>query len=349
MTDEATQEVPPLTAANAPLAEEPSVAPSVAFGGGAVPDICLDTPLGRTPGRVPTGGRKRLSVVRRERLLHDFGTWGYDNRGWTPATRDKYQQRVRALEKWLTENKGKSVLWASVKDLRAWLFAQSPHPRTRNGYRQAAVAFFAYLVDSELVEVNVALALPRLPEPEHLSDALTREQARAIETAVLAFPADVQALVGVFLYLGLRKDEARLLEWVRLDLVDGWARFTAKGRRERVLPINAKLGKLLKVWRMECPDPQWVFPSRRHEGRVVSKTWVRYAIRQVGAEVGLAELHPHQLRHTMATRLVEQDVHIRTIQELLGHRDLKTTMRYLRVRPVNLRGAIEKLDYDETP
>lgn len=101
------------------------------------------------------------------------------------------------------------------------------------------------------------------------------------------------------------------------------------------------------AWREECPDPRWVFPSPygKVKSKPLSSTWVRNVIRRVGEDAGIPELHPHLLRHTAATRLLNQGVDIRTLQELLGHASLQTTQIYLRVRPVNLRGALEGLEY----
>lgn len=288
-----------------------------------------------------------MSVAKRELLLNQFGTWGYDNRGWSPRTRLKYQQRVRALEAWLKAERGKSVLWANTKDLKAWLFTSPPDPRTRNAYRQAIVAFYEFLVDQEYVEANHALSLPRLPEPESASDALTRVQAHAVEQAVRLFSPMHQALVAVFLYVGLRLTEARTLEWVRVDLDERWIRFMGKGRKERVLPLPPPAAKVLTAWRDECPDPRWVFPSPQRIHRPISETWVRKQMWAIGQEIGIRELHPHQLRHSFATRLVEQGADIRTVQELLGHASIATTQRYLRVRPVNLRSVSENLSYDD--
>jgi integrase len=240
------------------------------------------------------------------------------------------------------------VLWASAKDLKAWLFCTPANPTTRNHYRQGLVAFYAFLQDAEYVETNVALSLPRLPQPEPLPKALTRAQAYAIEQAAKLQAPNVQTLIVVLLYLALRKTEARLLEWRRLDLDEGWAQFVAKGRKDRVLPLHPRLSTQLLRWRRECECARWVFPTDYGallDARPVSETWVRNVVRAVGKQAGVPGLHPHQLRHTCASRMVERGVDVRTVQEFLGHASLQTTQRYLRVRPVRLRDAVESLDY----
>lgn len=288
-----------------------------------------------------------MSTARLELLLAEFCRWGYNVRGWGPATQKKYEWRARSLEKWLQENRKKSILWATARDLQAWLFSTPANATTRNHYRQAVVALYAFLQEHEYVETNHALQLPRLPQPTPLPKALTAAQAHAVEQAAKLFDKPVRCLVLLYLYVGLRKTEARLLEWPSLDIEGGWVRFTAKGRKERVRPLLPKVCKVLRVWREECPDPRWVFPSDygKLRGRPRSETWVRNTIRAVGVAAGLPDLHPHVLRHTFATRLLEKGAHVRQVQELLGHASLQTTQIYLSVRPVNLKDAVEGLDY----
>lgn len=289
-----------------------------------------------------------MSKQRLDLLLAEFARWGYDTRGWGQNTREKYVGRAKALERWLRENRHKSVLWANAKDLKAWLFSTPANAVTRNHYRQAIVAFYAFLQEHEYVETNHALQLPRLPQPIPLPKALTAKQAFAVEKAAKLHEPMIEVLILVYLYILVRKSEARLLEWRNIDLDSKWVNFTAKGGKERVLPIPKRLLKALRAWREECPDPRWVFPSSygKMRGRALSSSWVRVHVRQVGADAGVPDLHPHQLRHTAATRLLEKGVDVRVLQELLGHASLQTTQIYLRVRPLNLRGALDELDYD---
>lgn len=308
-------------------------------------------PLGSPPAFTKKG-RSILSKVRRDLLLASFATWGYNTRGWSQKTQEGYTFKVRAAEAWMVKHKKKSLLWASAKDLQQWLFDCPPSARTRNNYRQAVIAFLAYGVDEGLIEENHGLSLPRLPEPEPLPKALTVTQARAVEAAALTCPQIYQALVAVFLYGLLRREEARTLQWVHIDLEEGWVRFTPKGkRRERVVPVNRRCVTILKRWRLECPSARWVFPSpvSPERDRPISDTAINQWLQIVGLKAGVPWLHPHALRHTGATRMLQQGVDVRTVQEFLGHRSLATTQRYLRVRPTNLRGAADGLDYDEEP
>lgn len=288
-----------------------------------------------------------MSIARRELLLAEFGTWGYDERGWGPATREKYAWVVRELETWLQVSRKKSVLWANAKDLKAWLFAKPPNARTRNYYRQVCVAFWGFLVDHGYVETNHALALPRIPSPRTLPDVLTTEQAYAVEQVAKLRGLMFESLVSLYLYQAMRKSAVRTLQWPSLDLSAGWMRFDSKNK-ERNLPIHKKPLDVLKRWRDDCPDPRYVFPSPypTKVGKPVSDTYVRNHIRSIGDEAQIEGLHPHTLRHTCATRLLKKGVDVMVVKEFLGHESLQTTQIYLHVFSADLKGAMERLDYD---
>src|SRR6266508_2231539 len=124
--------------------------------------------------------RRDMSVRARERIFMGFERWGFDERGWLPNTRDKYYRTVVIADHWLQQNRGRSLLWATTRDMTAWLFSTTPDPRTRNNRRQALVAFGAFMLAQEMGEVNHALGLPRLQEPRALPKALTAQEARAL-------------------------------------------------------------------------------------------------------------------------------------------------------------------------
>jgi integrase/recombinase XerD len=277
-------------------------------------------------------------------MFREFERWGFDERGWSQATRERYYRRALAADRWLTVNRGVSLIWATPKDLKAYLFSTPPNARNRNNVRQAMIGVGAFMVAKGITEANPALALPRLPEPESLPHALESAQARAVGLMAPSVGPMAQALVAVFLYAGLRKTEARLLEWASVS-DDGWLRFRGKRSKERAVPLHARAQVILRRWRDESPDPdgRWVFPSPRRVGSPASETHVRTLIYEVGEAAGIPKLHPHTLRHTAATELLEAGADMRTLQEFLGHADPKTTAIYAKVRPPRLREAVDRM------
>lgn len=287
-----------------------------------------------------------MSRRQRAELFREFEQWGWNTRGWVPSTGYKYRTRIQQADRWLTEHRNTSIAWAKPDDLKAFLFQAGKSAVNRNGTRQALVAFGCFLMDSGYADVNHALTLPRLPQPKALPKALTSDQAYRAEVAARLDGLRTWALVGVMLYAGLRLQEAQKLEWRHVDLDDGWVNVVmGKGQRDRVVPAGQRLVKILSQWRHECDSAQWVFPSTRIIGKPMSTSGIQNVIYALGDECGIERLHPHAFRHTYATGLVESGAHLSVVQALLGHACTATTSIYIKVRPVGLREAVDRLAF----
>lgn len=295
-------------------------------------------------------GRRRWTVRQKEALVRQFLEWGWDERGWSPNTRERYGRVVRGADRWLEPNRHVSIVTARAKDLKAYLFAQTPNARNRNRIRQTLVAWGEFMVDEGFWEANRALEIRRLPEPELLPQALADEDARRVKASARSFGPMIECLILVMLFAGLRRSEVRVLEWRHVG-EDGWLRFKgAKGRgghgKDRAVFLAPPVRNALTAWKVKSSDPQWIFPSPRFSGRPISERYLHSLVADVGNMAGVP-LHPHALRHTFATGLLELGADLRTVQEALGHSDPKTTAIYTRVRPAHLREAIEKLTFDK--
>ena len=137
-------------------------------------------------------------------------------------------------------------------------------------------------------------------------------------------------LVIMFLYYaGLRLDEARNLNWQDIDFNREIIHLkTAKGDKERVVFLHKKLIVALGMYGTKEEGP--IFVSQR-EGKYNKRTIqqiIKYASKKVGIK---KKVTPHTLRHSFATHLLESGADIRYIQQLLGHKDLKTTQIYTHV------------------
>jgi len=130
------------------------------------------------------------------------------------------------------------------------------------------------------------------------------------------------------------------LDTTDLDLAEGFVRVFGKGSKERVVPIagmatNALDAYLrqgrphLRVSRTVSGSNPAVFLNQR--GGRLSRQSVFELVRSYGARVGLVHLHPHTLRHSFATHLLEGGADLRSLQEMLGHADISTTQVYTHV------------------
>ena len=137
-------------------------------------------------------------------------------------------------------------------------------------------------------------------------------------------------LIIMFLYYaGLRLDEARNLKWQDIDFDREIIHLkTAKGDKERVIFFHKKLIDVLKMYGLREEGP--IFVSQR-EGKYNKRT-IQQIIKSASKKVGIKKnVTPHTLRHSFATHLLESGADIRYIQQLLGHKDLKTTQIYTHV------------------
>lgn len=154
-----------------------------------------------------------------------------------------------------------------------------------------------------------------------------------------------RALLEVLYGGGLRVAEACGLDLDQLSLDERTVRVIGKGRKERMVPLGRKAFEAIEVWisarralahpRTRFIDPKSLFLSTR--GRRLNTRAMQLLVRRYGlAGAGRADLHPHALRHTCATHLLDGGADLRAIQEILGHASLSTTQRYTHVSVAHL-------------
>jgi integrase/recombinase XerC len=139
-----------------------------------------------------------------------------------------------------------------------------------------------------------------------------------------------QAILELFYSSGLRLSELTGLNLDQLDLADGLVQVLGKGSKTRVLPVGRKAREALQLW---LPCAAW--PTRRttrcssaSQGRRLSPRAIQLRVKAAGERELGQNLHPHMLRHSFASHLLESSQDLRAVQELLGHADIKTTQIY---------------------
>src|SRR5216683_6123592 len=117
-----------------------------------------------------------------------------------------------------------------------------------------------------------------------------------------------------------------------------------KGRKDRQVMLSPKLLELLRIYWKNYRPVLWLFPGKIPE-RPITRETVFTICRQAGEAAQLAKpISPHTLRHCFATHLLEEATDLRRIQILMGHRNLKTTARYLHVSNLAVRSTVSPLD-----
>lgn len=177
--------------------------------------------------------------------------------------------------------------------------------------------------------------LPRHLRPGEVDDVI---DAAGVEGPL---PERDRALFELLYASGLRVGELVGLDWEQIDLSGRMVRVIGKGDKERMVPFGGPACEALKAWAKRWPevrenfeadgfgadDEEPVFLNARG-GRLSARSVRRFLDRATANSGVPAGVHPHTLRHTFATHLLEEGADLRTIQELLGHASLSTTQRY---------------------
>jgi integrase/recombinase XerD len=256
-----------------------------------------------------------------------------------PRTVEAYRRDLAALAVWLRHSPATATredLERYLADLRAEGLAASTIARRLAGAR----AFFRHRVLIGAAAENPAadVALPRRARrlPRTLSPG---EAERLVEAASGTKPRDLRdrALVELLYGAGLRVSEAVGLERGGVDLDERLVRSIGKGGKERIVPLGRSAAEALRRY-LSRGRP---FLDRRHrpelflnaQGGALTRAGAFLILRRLADKAGLepGRVHPHLLRHSFATHLLEGGADLRSVQEMLGHADLATTELYTHV------------------
>jgi len=256
-----------------------------------------------------------------------------------PRTVDAYRRDLADLTAWL----GRPPADATPDELAGYVASLRAAGRaaTTIGRRVAALrTFFRHqvLVGARADNPAAELDLPRRRRtlPRTLSPG---EVERLIEAAVGTTPRGLRdrALVELLYGAGLRVSEAVGLERPAVDLERRLVRCVGKGSKERIVPIGRESVEALRRY-LARGRPHL---DRRHrpelflnaQGGALTRAGAFLILRKLAATAGLEpdRVHPHLLRHSFATHLLEGGADLRSVQEMLGHADLATTERYTHV------------------
>ncbi|MFZ2541456.1 MAG: tyrosine recombinase XerC [Gallionella sp.] len=196
--------------------------------------------------------------------------------------------------------------------------------------------FFTYLIRDHGMTDNPCIGLRAPKSPKSLPQALSPDEA----TRLVDLPAEtVEALRDKAMLELLYSSGLRLAELVDLDFKSmqgdihtGEVRVTGKGNKTRIVPLGQFAVTALQAWlkvrdQLANTDETALFVGQR--GQRISPRVVQLRLRQWGIKQGItSNVHPHLLRHSFATHLLQSSGDLRAVQELLGHASISTTQVY---------------------
>ena len=251
----------------------------------------------------------------------------------SPHTRDAYRRDLEHAAGWF-EAAGHGG-WAALTAADVQAFAARCHRGGLSGRSiqrrlSALRTLLDFLIREGLAERNPARSvrapkaarrLPKALDPDEVARLLDAEPAEGYEAV-----RDL-AILELFYSSGLRLAEVQGLSLGDLDLKAGLVSVLGKGSKRRIVPIGGKAREALARWLRvrRGGEEAAVFVART--GRRLGARAIQDRVRRFAARHGI-DLHPHMLRHSFASHLLESSGDLRAVQELLGHADLATTQIY---------------------
>lgn len=255
-------------------------------------------------------------------------------RGASPHTLRAYEGTLFRLELHLGDL-GRSFLTATRGDLRSFLFqvGRGRAPSTLARHVSAIKAFYRWTLKLGYVDPSPADGLRPPKVGRRLPRFLSVEEAgRVCEEGAPSseHSARDRAILELLYASGLRVSEVAALDREDLDLTRRVVHVReGKGGKERHVPFGSAAADALRDYFATSPEAVPVFLNKR--GKRLSTRSLYDIVRKAGESAGVPRVHPHALRHSFATHLLDGGADLRAIQEMLGHTSLSTTQRYTHV------------------
>ena len=212
-------------------------------------------------------------------------------------------------------------------------------------------SFYRYLNQSEGMEANPVRMFHGGNPRRKLPELLTFDQ---METLLNSFdlhdPSEIRdrCMIEVMYACGLRVSECAGLKIVNINLKDYFLTVLGKESKERMVPFYPRCGQLIQLYLDEV-RPQYMVKAEEHgilfvnqHGRPISSRTIQKVVEDSGERAGIPfHLHPHMIRHSFATHLLDNGADLRVVQELLGHENLSTTQIYTHVTQDRLQKVVD--------
>lgn len=252
----------------------------------------------------------------------------------SPHTLDAYRRDLDALAAWTTELGVADVSALHTEQLRAFIAAEHRRglsPKSLQRRLSACRSFYLWLLKHGRIAASPAAGLRAPKAPRKLPQVLDVDEAVQLVELPTGVPLGLRdrAILELFYSSGLRLSELCALRWRDLDLVEGLVTVLGKGGKQRAVPVGSHARRALDAWRGESQGQAdgAVFPGRN--GAPITPRAVQIRLRQLAQRQGLFKrVHPHLLRHSFASHVLESSGDLRGVQELLGHADIATTQIY---------------------
>ncbi len=252
----------------------------------------------------------------------------------SPLTCKSYARDIAILLKHLQKIPLNLVQPHHIRHFIAQLHSQGFSGRSLARVISTWRGFYSYLMRSHNFSQNPCIGIHAPKSPKTLPHTLSPDET----VQLLTFSADNllnirdRAMFELFYSSGLRLAELANLQTMDVNFSDGTIRINGKGEKTRIVPVGSKAITALKAWLKQRdkfikPGVMALFLSR--PGKPISARTISHRLKNRALQQGIASnVHPHMLRHSFASHLLQSSGDLRAVQEMLGHANISTTQMY---------------------
>ena len=274
---------------------------------------------------------KKLKI---NHLIETYSEYLIFQKGLSPNTVDSYISDLKKLSRYLQDDE---ISQQSIENYFLDISDFNYSTSTKKRFYSSIKNFLKYLDEEENI-LQIKLSELRLKSIRKLPEVLSVED---IEKMINAYKHDDflnsrnKTIIDVLYSTGCRVSELCNINLSDLDLVDNSLKLKGKGSKQRIVPIGSELKvNLLKYLKIRenfinsKGEPLFLTKSRNN----LDRTAVFRIIKSTALKASLdTNIHPHTLRHSAATHMLEGGCDLRTVQEFLGHSSVSTTQIYTKV------------------
>lgn len=271
-------------------------------------------------------------------------------RGYSEKTKIAYEEDILNFFDFLKDSGEADYLNVDHLDIRTYLSFLYDKEYSRNSISRKIASlrsFYQFLLKNEVMKENpfsyVHMKKKQLRLPRFFYE---KEMDALFESAKGTKPLELrnQALLEILYGTGIRVSECTNLTLQAIDFSANVLLIRGKGNKDRYVPFGSFAQDALKEYLengravlMKKYQQEHAFVFVNHHGEQITPTGIEYVLNQLIKKSSLtSDIHPHMLRHTFATHLLNHGADMRTVQELLGHSDLSTTQIYAHVTKESL-------------
>lgn len=260
-------------------------------------------------------------------------------KGYSHNTLSGYQKDLDSFFKVIDKN-ALSLDYKIINSYFLTLMSEDKSPRTIARHMAALRCFYKFLLKNEFIDSDptVKLESPKLSKrlPEYLLD----EQVHLIMDSMKCLRD--KCILALLYSSGMRLNELWQLNRNDINWDKKEIKVFGKGSKERIVPFNEEAKLLLKEYLDGRIDDNIALLVSTANIRI-GKRYIQRMLKESAESVGIFGVHPHLLRHSLASRLCQNDVPIQEIQEILGHESISTTTMYSHLNSTKIRNSYNRV------